>query len=88
MSIDQDLTAHLVAFCRLRLDEDEHIARHDPARVLRDVEVKRKLLDVLVDVLEREPADVGQVSVAEYTIALLGAFWATHPDYLDQWRPR
>lgn len=58
-----------------------HIVRHDPARVLADCEVKRRILE-LAGVKETErPGILGPVA------ALLASSYADHPDYSEQWRP-
>jgi hypothetical protein len=59
----------------------EHIQRHDPARVLREVEAKRRIID-LADSLgyvtnDAEPA----------ILAALALPYADHPDYREEWRP-
>jgi hypothetical protein len=77
-------------------DSAEHIARHDPARVLAEVEAKRRLLEL------HEPGEMeyveGDVCMAcdlrgegPYypclTLRLLALPHAEHPDYRDEWRP-
>lgn len=77
----------------------EHIASHDPARVLRGVEAKRRLLD------EFEPCQaclagercvphdasagpgISRIASAqhEWFARLLASEWSTHPDYRQQW---
>ena len=74
--------------------EDEemaaHIARHDPARVLRDVEAKRRLL------ARHWPDRFGCQYCADgghnsdrgcADLADLGAIWSDHPDYREEWKP-
>ncbi|GAA2484752.1 DUF6221 family protein [Streptomyces thermolineatus] len=75
----------------------EHIARHaDPARVLREVEAKRRLL-ALHEPGEMEFVD-GDVCMAcdvrdegpHYpclTLRLIAAVYDQHPDYREDWRP-
>lgn len=57
-----------------------HMARHDPARVLRDVEAKRRILEMsrLADYRSSAMDDV---------LLLLAAPYAEHPDYAPHWRP-
>ncbi|MFI2084332.1 DUF6221 family protein [Streptomyces rubiginosohelvolus] len=50
----------------------QHIARHDPARVLREVEAKRRILDG---------------PTTDTLIKLLALPYADHADYQDTWRP-
>jgi hypothetical protein len=57
---------------RRTLADAEHMARHDPARVLREVEAKRAIVS------EGAP---------EYLLVHLAAVYADHPDYRDEWRP-
>jgi hypothetical protein len=74
----------------------DHIARHDPARVLAEVEAKRELIalhgpgemeytdgDVcmICDVREPEPFYPCK------TLRLLALPYADHPDYREEWRP-
>lgn len=49
----------------------EHIVRHDPARVLAEVEAKRRIV----------------FEVAMPVLALLALPYADHPDYREEWRP-
>jgi hypothetical protein len=53
-----------------------HIARHDPARVLREVEAKRLLLQ-----LHRE------CDAQCYILKVLALPYADHPSYNEAWRP-
>lgn len=62
----------------------EHIARHDPARVLREVEAKRRIIGLCVGTLEDE--DYGLV-LAQEVLQRLALPYAEHPDYREEWRP-
>ena len=67
-----------------------HIARHDPARVLRDVEAKRRILDSYVAEFGEDElnGDVGyspEQWLARQTLRLLALPYADHPDYNPQW---
>ena len=76
--------------------ERDHIIRHDPARVLVEVEAKRRILD---DVLPTMQADelriagewgVGTDPVREASddlLSLLALPYADHPDYREEWKP-
>lgn len=73
----------------------EHIVRHDPARVLAEVDAKRALLD-LHGPGEFEYSDVDVCMVCDQqdpepypcrTVRLLALPYADHPDYRDEWRP-
>lgn len=85
-----------IAWCRNGHDDDFanalHIARHDPARVLRDVEAKRRLLKWAQDRLhdaEDFPADqeyqLEAVGVLRLHLPLLALPYADHPDYRAEW---
>lgn len=68
----------------------EHIARHDPARVLREVAAKRELLaDYERFVAERRRMMNGWDSYPETSpvLAAFAAVYADHPDFRDEWRP-
>jgi len=67
-----------------------HIARHDPARVLAEVEAKRILLgDHERFVAERRRMMGGWDSYPEASPVLtaFAAAYADHPDYREEWRP-
>jgi hypothetical protein len=59
-------------------DENQaaHIARHDPARVLREVEAKRK---ILTDLDLSYPDE-------EHLLRLLAAIYEGHPDFDPAWK--
>lgn len=79
----------------------EHIARHDPARALREVEAKRARIAVLheaVSEMDRQLADddakkIDQgVAIGRYQMALVAvkhdaAIYSDHPDYSEKMRP-
>ena len=58
----------------------EHIARHDPARVLREVEAKRRI----VAMYER---GMGYDQALTDSLRLLALPYADHPDCRAEWRP-
>lgn len=62
--------------------ERDHIVRHDPARVLAEVEAKRRIVDRYAWL--REHGDTGD---AAWVLPLLAAVYATHPDYRPEWAP-
>lgn len=68
-----------------------HVARHDPARVLRDIEARRSILDDLAEVIrwgERKGPDYQDgVDACERTLKRLALPYADHPDYRAEWRP-
>jgi hypothetical protein len=73
-----------------------HIARHDPARVLREVEAKRGVLNQYEDVREqvrnpvsaenRHSARIEQGTLGD-VMRLLALPYAGHLDFRDEWRP-
>lgn len=82
---------HTDGYIRVREQDAEHIARHDPARVLREVEAKRALVDLWDD----EPAwemsgyeeHAGFSAGLGRALRLLAVVYADHPDYDPSWRP-
>lgn len=73
--------------------EAEHIARWDPARVLAEVDAKRKLLDWLTDVdryMDRDDLSWHRLSGAvdvEAALRLLALPYADRDGYREEWRP-
>jgi hypothetical protein len=72
----------------------EHIARHDPARVLAEVNAKRRILDEIVPKVESYWGAVNSEWGCEYddpdgddVLRLLALPYADHPDYDPAWRP-
>ena len=74
----------------VRLD---HIARHDPARVLADVAAKRMVLadlDTAIQASKDHPEDMankGWVLAVVRQIHRLATAYADHADYRAEWRP-
>lgn len=78
-------------------EDAHHIARHDPARVLADVDAKRRIIGQMADEaaegeywLEywREGSRPGNnVEVAIWTLLTLALPYVDHPDYREEWRP-
>ena len=71
-------------------EQAAHIARHDPARVLREIDAKRVLLaDYERFVAERRRMMGGWDSYPEPSPVLMAfaAVYADHSDYRDEWRP-
>ena len=79
-----------------------HIARHDPARILREVEAKRRIVQEILKYeakidsewgcchLMNEIADglCSERSPASIpALQLLAVSYADHPDYREEWRP-
>lgn len=71
-----------------------HIARHDPARVLAEVEAKRRILYEHRDDGYGDCLGCGMNALEEMcreiddcpTLLALAAVYATHPDYQAEWR--
>jgi hypothetical protein len=75
----------------LHPDEDEtsvHVAEHDPARVLREIDAKRKLLrqyeHLKYDVM---PDDMSGVLTLEAILRAHAAVYNARPGYCEEWRP-
>lgn len=79
-----------------------HIARHDPARVLREVEAKRAVIATAFLYEATIDGEWGCVHNADeiaagrcpdirpdkvYILRLLAAIYSDHPDYRDEWKP-
>ncbi|WP_338683897.1 DUF6221 family protein [Streptomyces acidiscabies] len=60
----------------------EHIAEHDPARVLREVEALRRIVDRYAWL--REHGDTGGTA---WVLPLLALPYADRPGYREEWRP-
>lgn len=75
----------------------QHIARNDPRRVLREVEAKRRILDLHADTRPYVYRDDGTRACGEcgdgtvempcLTVRLLALRFADAPGYRDEWRP-
>ncbi|MFE6716823.1 DUF6221 family protein [Streptomyces albidoflavus] len=76
---------------RRALVNAEHIARHDPARVLAEVEAKRRIVRAHAKWCEgrcEAKYPEGGFDAAHYwSIKSLAATYADHPDYREEWRP-
>lgn len=75
-----------------------HMVRHDPARVLRGVEAKRRLLDTWQGITQTERPDwmdnetwrlstAGTIILISHMTAIMALEWAYHPDYRQEWTP-
>lgn len=70
-------------------DRLDHIARHDPARVLVDVEANRQIVELHEENAHRECRLCGHLD-GDYpctTLRLHALPFAGHPDYRPEWRP-
>lgn len=59
----------------------QHIARWDPARVLAEVEAKRRIVDEAIELQEREGR------YAEAFLVALAVPYADRPGYREDWQP-
>ncbi|MDX3247174.1 DUF6221 family protein [Streptomyces sp. ME18-1-4] len=70
----------------------EHVVRHDPARVLREIDAKRRLLTELLPDLEHADRLIegewgSGDDLATRALRLLALPYADQPGYLESWRP-
>ncbi|MEV3923230.1 DUF6221 family protein [Actinomadura coerulea] len=71
----------------------EHIARHDPARVLAEASAKRQVVDDyekqawILGQGHRTPELDAAQAVRETVLRLLALAYAHHPAYQEEWRP-
>lgn len=84
---EPDNRAEIVVYDEGRPDiaQADHIARHDPARVLADCDAKRRIVALgicLACDVEQQPCD-HRIE----TLRLLAMPYGDHPDYHDEWRP-
>lgn len=61
----------------------EHIVRHDPARVLAEVDAKRRLIGWVL----RWPLRPHPPSSVDGVLELLALPYASHLDYREEWKP-
>lgn len=62
-----------------------HIARHDPARALREVEAKRRIIE-LAGAISCSGAEFAEQDYQTLTRSL-AAVYSDHPDYQADWAP-
>ena len=79
----------------LEREDREHIARHDPARVLRECEAKRRIVDTVERmILDAEDPDTEMSarermmtgSSARSILTSLASAHSDHPDFREEWR--
>jgi uncharacterized protein DUF6221 len=63
----------------------EHIARHDPARVLAEVDAKRRIVAGCAQA--RHAEDQARANALFVVACLLALPYADHPDYRQEWKP-
>ncbi len=72
----------------LPMDLDEHIARHDPARVLAECEAKRRIVEQCRWIDQHpdwysDPDLSGEFTTCEVVLSALALPYSDHPDYPD-----
>lgn len=70
--------------------DGDHIARHDPARVLAECAAKRVIVALYDDLLRgevdhRDASGLGASLMHSDVIRALAAVYADHPDYRSEW---
>jgi hypothetical protein len=60
-----------------------HIARHDPARVLREVEAKREILTAYIKAEADGHRGNGWIAL-RFAVEALATAWSDHVDYRDE----
>ncbi|MEN6535086.1 MAG: DUF6221 family protein, partial [Bryobacteraceae bacterium] len=75
---------------KLGMSEDAqtiHVARHDPARVLRQCAALRWTLDLIKGNWEDNLGSVDRASEADRVndLAMIAAIWSGHPDFRQEW---
>lgn len=71
------------------MDDANHIARWDPARVLAEIEAKRRILDKHARVLEGDNWAwfAGSESESEWYVRILALPYAGREGWREEWRP-
>ncbi len=78
------LTAEYQVAGRIAEETAPHIARHDPARVLREVEAKRRRLKHWIEAGRDADDPPGYSYLAVLDDA---SVYSGHPDYRQEWKP-
>lgn len=65
----------------------QHIVRHNPARVLAEIEVKRTMIHHLNAIDQDATWPIQARNLAQYTLKLLALPHAVHVDYRQEWKP-
>lgn len=74
-----------LAITNLQTDA-EHICRHDPARVLREVVAKREIITVCAAAIGGN-VNPGAMGNAEFILQLMGVPYSDRSGYCEEWRP-
>jgi hypothetical protein len=67
-----------------------HSARHDPARVLREVAAKRAMVRAWVEAMQEQLSghtDTDFIMLCELALAHFAAVYSDHPEYRPAWLP-
>lgn len=68
-----------------------HVSRHDPARVLREIDAKRQLLNLYAEVAANDVDDVeyanGWANALGVAVRLLAAPYSDRPGFREEWSP-
>lgn len=71
--------------------EMDHIARHDPARVLAECAAKRRLLRAHAkwchNVHDTQYPNMDYDASYWWTLLVFASVYADHPDFQEEWRP-
>ncbi|MGQ5606186.1 DUF6221 family protein [Streptomyces sp. EKS3.2] len=83
-TVEPEVSAH-----RAECDtaDADHIVRHDPARVLREIDAARVLLAQYEGLKSGLPDDMSGVFALETAIRAKAAVYADRPGYREAWRP-
>lgn len=64
----------------------QHIARHDPVHVLREVEAKREILTAYIKAETDGLRGDGWIAL-RFSVETLVAVYSDHPDWREEWKP-
>lgn len=71
----------------------EHLARHSAARVLREVEAKRRIVDEYAERAHYDNEDwhyegaTGRIHGLGEALRFLASVYSDHPSFREEWRP-
>lgn len=65
----------------------DHAARHDPARVLREIAAKRAVLALASEALGDDTTVPDAEFMAGEIVKALASVYSDHPDYQQEWAP-
>jgi Family of unknown function (DUF6221) len=93
----QDAAGTFIAQAQF-FEDGRHIARHDPARALREVAAWRRIIELADDATDLDdqrdsefrvgPRDTtAEPYIGDLIKRAVAACWSDHPDYRETWRP-